>query len=61
MFEKIKNYLLETKVELKKVTWPKVEELKESTRVVIVATIILTIFIGAIDLVLNRVIQLVFR
>ena len=61
MFEKIKNYLIETKVELKKVTWPKVEELKESTRVVIVATIILTLFIGVIDLVLNRVIQLVFR
>jgi preprotein translocase subunit SecE len=61
MFEKIKNYLLETKVELKKVTWPKVEELKESTRVVIVATIILTFFIGIVDQVLNRIIQLVFR
>ena len=61
MIEKIKNFLTETKVELKKVSWPKVAELKESTRVVIVGTIILTIFIGIIDQVLNRIIQLVFR
>jgi preprotein translocase subunit SecE len=61
MFEKLKNYLLETKVELKKVTWPKVRELKESTRVVIVATMIMTFFIGVVDLILNRIIQLVFR
>ena len=61
MFEKLKKYLSETKVELLKVTWPKVEELKESTRVVIIATFILTAFIGVIDQVLNRIVTLVFR
>jgi preprotein translocase subunit SecE len=61
MYEKIKNYFAETKVELKKVTWPKIAELKESTRVVIVATLILTVIIGAVDLVLNQIIQLVYR
>ncbi len=61
MFEKIKNYFAETKVELKKVTWPKIAELKESTKVVIVATLLLTVIIGTIDQVLNKIIQLVFR
>jgi preprotein translocase subunit SecE len=61
MIEKLKTYLAETKVELRKVTWPKVDELKESTRVVIVATLITTLMIGIIDQVLNRIVQLVYR
>lgn len=61
MFEKIKNYLSETRIEIKKVTWPTVAELKESTRVVIVATLILTAFIGIVDQILSRVIRLVLH
>jgi len=60
MIEKIKNYLLETRTEMKKVTWPTKDELKESTRVVVVATIILTIFIGAVDQILSRIVKLIF-
>jgi preprotein translocase subunit SecE len=60
MFEKLKNYLSETRVEIKKVTWPSIPELKESTRVVIVATLILTAFIGVVDQILSRIIKLVF-
>ena len=60
MFEKLKIYLSETRVEIKKVTWPTIAELKESTRVVIVATLILTAFIGIVDQVLSRIIKLLF-
>lgn len=60
MFNKIKIFLTETKNELKKVTWPTKEELKESTRVVIVASFVLTAFIGIIDQILNRIIKLIF-
>jgi preprotein translocase subunit SecE len=60
MFEKLKNYLSETRVEIKKVTWPTIDELKESTRVVIVATLILTAFIGIVDQILSRIIKLLF-
>ena len=60
MFEKLKNYLSETRVEIKKVTWPSIAELKESTRVVIVATLILTAFTGVVDQILSRIIKLVF-
>ena len=61
MFDKIKNYLIETKVEMKKVTWPTRNELKDATRVVILATFILTIFIGIVDQILSGIIKLVFR
>jgi len=61
MFEKLKNYLSETRIELKKVTWPNKEELKDATRVVVISTILLTVFIGVIDQILSSIIKLVFR
>jgi preprotein translocase subunit SecE len=61
MIEKLKNFLIDTKNELKKVTWPTKDELKESTRVVIVASFLLTVFIGVIDQILSRIIKLIFQ
>jgi preprotein translocase subunit SecE len=49
MFEKLKRFLSETRIEMRKVTWPTRDELKESTKIVIVATFIVTLFIGIID------------
>ena len=60
MMERIKIFLAETRTELKKVTWPTREELKESTRVVIISTILVTIFIGVVDQILSRIVKLVF-
>jgi preprotein translocase subunit SecE len=57
MFEKIKKFLGEIKVEMKKVTWPTREELKESTKLVIIATFVVTLFIGIIDQVLTLIIR----
>jgi preprotein translocase subunit SecE len=61
MFEKVKNYLTETRIELRKVTWPNKGELKDATRIVVVASILLTIFIGIVDQILSNIIKLVFR
>jgi len=61
MVEKVKSYLAETRVELKKVTWPNKQELKDATRVVVVASILLAIFIGIVDQILSSIIKLVFR
>jgi preprotein translocase subunit SecE len=57
MFEKIKKFLGEIKVEMKKVTWPTREELKESTKLVIIATFVVTLFIGIIDQILTLIIR----
>ncbi len=56
MFEKIKRFLKEVKVELTKVTWPTMQELRGSTGVVIITVLVLTIFIGIVDLGLARLI-----
>ncbi len=61
MIEKLKTFLIDTKNELKKVTWPTKDELKESTRVVIIASFMLTVFIGVIDQILSRIIKLIFQ
>ncbi|MBC8366121.1 preprotein translocase subunit SecE [bacterium] len=49
MITKIRNYIREVWLEMGKVTWPTRDELKESTRVVIVGSIFLTLFIFVID------------
>lgn len=60
MFERFKIYLSETRVEMKKVTWPTKNELKDATRVVVIASIVLTAFIGVVDQILSRIVKLVF-
>jgi preprotein translocase subunit SecE len=60
MIERLKLFLSETRTELKKVTWPTREELRESTYVVIISTFIVTIFVGVVDQILSRIIRLVF-
>jgi preprotein translocase subunit SecE len=60
MIEKIKKFLIETKAEMKKVTWPTREELKESTKIVIVATFVVTVFVGIVDQILSYLIRIVF-
>jgi preprotein translocase subunit SecE len=54
MFDKIKKFLKEVKFELTKVTWTTREELIYSTIVVIVVSIVLSIFIGVVDLGLSN-------
>jgi len=57
MFEKIRKFLSEIAAEMKKVTWPTREELKESTKLVIIATIVVTLFVGMIDQILSLIIR----
>jgi preprotein translocase subunit SecE len=59
MIERIKLFLSETRTELKKVTWPTRQELRESTIVVIVSTFIVTAFVGVVDQIISRIIRLV--
>jgi preprotein translocase subunit SecE len=54
MFDKIKKFLKEVRLELTKVTWTTREELIYSTMVVILVSIILSIFVGVIDLGLSN-------
>lgn len=57
MFEKMRKFLGEIVAEMKKVTWPTREELKESTKLVIIATFVVTLFIGLVDQLLSLIIR----
>lgn len=61
LFSKITNFFTESKIELKKVSWPSKEELIDSTVVVLVSVILLAIFIGVIDLILSKLVELIIR
>ncbi|MBW2397407.1 MAG: preprotein translocase subunit SecE [Deltaproteobacteria bacterium] len=56
--QRVINFLKEARAELGKVTWPTRKELMESTVLVIVSVIAMSIFIGAVDFVFNQLLQL---
>ena len=49
IFKQAKSFLLGVRSELKKVTWTSKKELIESTMVVIVAVLIVAVFLGLVD------------
>ena len=55
MFKKIRKFLYEVKVELKKVSWPSRREISGSTGVVIMTVIIVSAYLGLNDLALGNV------
>jgi preprotein translocase subunit SecE len=57
MFNRMTQYFRETSQEMKRVSWPSVAELKESTIVVIVTVAIVTVFIFFVDKILDLTIK----
>ncbi len=53
MREKIIGFFDDVVKEMKKVTWPTKDELKDFTGVVLVATLIMAVFIYAVDTIVN--------
>lgn len=58
-FARIRTFLNEVRIETRKINWPKPQELKESTTVVLIAVFVITVFITIIDLVLNNLLSFV--
>jgi preprotein translocase subunit SecE len=61
MFEKIKNFLKEVRLELGKVTWTSKQELIGSTIIVILLSFVLALFIGGVDKVLSVFISFLLK
>lgn len=59
--EKTLQYLREVRAELKKVTWPSRQQTAGSTVVVIVIVMIISVFLGIVDMSLSGLIRLVFQ
>ncbi len=55
------NFVKESYVELKKVTWLSKKEVVASTIVVVIVIIIMAIYIGTIDFILAKIVSLFLR
>ena len=56
---RIKNFFSEVTIEMNKVSWPKWDELKGSTWVVVSFSIIISAFLFFIDRILSSVMQVI--
>jgi len=61
MFEKVKNFLKEVRLELSKVTWSSKQELVGSTIIVVLLSLVLAFFIGGVDKILAIFISFILR
>ena len=59
MFEKVKQFLKEVKIELKKVVWPTRKNTIASTSVVTILVFIIAIFLGLVDFGLSKIIRVI--
>jgi len=61
MIGKIKNFVMEVAVELKKVSWPTRRDLMDATWLILISSTFLGLFIGAADFVLSKIVGVVIR
>ena len=61
VFAKAIQFLREVKVELKKVAWPSRKQTLGSTAVVIVLVVLISLFLGVVDMGLSTLIRLVLK
>ncbi len=61
MIEKIKQFFREVQIETKKVVYPNREELIGSTWVVIVTVMVISMFLGIVDLGLTKLVGMAIR
>ena len=61
LIDKGMQFLREVKVELKKVTWPTRKQTIGSTAVVLVLVMLISLFLGVVDIGLSGIIRLVFK
>ncbi|MBL7136750.1 MAG: preprotein translocase subunit SecE [Candidatus Marinimicrobia bacterium] len=59
MFKKIIGFIDGVFFEMKKVSWPTWQELKGSTVVVLILSLILSMFLFVVDLLLSKVVNII--
>lgn len=59
MFEKLTNYIKNSIIELKKVSWPTKQQAIRHTLLVIAISLVVAAFLGIVDFILTKALQLV--
>jgi preprotein translocase subunit SecE len=60
MIKKIKQFIEDVRIEMKKVVWPERDQLMNSTVVVIIISAIFTLYIFFADTIISRVIKILY-
>jgi len=60
MIKKIKQFVEDVRVEMKKVIWPERDQLMNSTVIVIIISAIFTLYIFFADTIISRVINILY-
>ena len=61
MKEKILNFFSDVVKEMDKVTWPSREELMESTKIVIIVTLLIAVFAWVVDFAVSEVLRRILQ
>ena len=61
MFERFTTFLSESRIELKKVSWPSREETIRSTAAVIVISTLLALFLGVFDFLFKYLLSFIIK
>jgi preprotein translocase subunit SecE len=61
LIQRVKDFVADVRVESTKVSWPTRIELRDSTMVVIVTVLLVSVFLFIVDQVLRWVLGLLFR
>lgn len=60
-FRSIRDFLVNVQTEFKRVSWPTREATLNSTGVVVFLTLVIALFLGAVDLGLSEVVKFLIR
>lgn len=58
--KKLMQYFKDCRSELRKVVWPSKENVASSTKVVVISTVLVAVFLGLVDFVLLKLVYLLF-
>lgn len=61
MINKAIKYVGDVKKEMSKVHWPTRMELRESSVIVVILSLLMAVFIFGIDMILNNILKLILR
>ena len=60
MKDKILGYFTDVYKEMRKVTWPKKQELQDSTKIVLITMIVFAVFVYLVDKGISEILKVIF-
>jgi len=57
LLTRLQRFIADVRIELRKVTWPTLEEVRQSTIAVLITSLVIAIFIFGIDHLIGRIIK----